>query len=49
MDVIGHQHVGVHDAVIALSVMFDTFEVAHAVASIAKNIASVIAPNDDVI
>jgi hypothetical protein len=43
MDVIGHQHIGVHDAAIALSVMLDPIEVGHAVALVAKNIASVIA------
>jgi hypothetical protein len=47
MDVIGHQHVGVHDAAIAVSVMLDPIKVDHALASVAKNIASVISPHDD--
>jgi len=43
MNVIGHQHVGLHDAAIAISIMLDPIKVGHAVASVAKNITSVIA------
>ena len=49
MNVIRHQHVGVDDAVIALSIMLDAVKVGDAVAFVAKNIASVITPNDDMI
>ena len=49
MNMIGHQHVGVHDAAIALSVMLDPVEVGHAVALVAKNITSVISPYDHMV
>ena len=46
---IGHQHVGVHDAAIAISIILDAFEVDDSVAFVAKNITSVISPNDDMV
>jgi hypothetical protein len=49
MNVIGHQQVGVHDAAIALSVMLDPIKVGDSVASIAKNITSVITPHDHMV
>jgi hypothetical protein len=49
MNVIGHQHVGVHDAAIALSVMLDPIKVGHAVAFVAENITSVITPHDHMV
>ena len=49
MNVIRHQHVGIHDAAIALPIMLEAFEVGDAVAFVAKDIAPVITPNDDMI
>jgi len=49
MNVIGHQHVGLHDAAIAISIMLDPIKVGHAVASVAKNITSVISPHDHMV
>ena len=45
INVIGHQHVEVHDAAVALSLMLDRMEVGDAVALVAKDIASVISPH----
>jgi hypothetical protein len=47
--VIRHQHVGVHDVAIALSVMLDPLKLGNALALVAKNIALVIAANDDMV
>ena len=47
MNVIGHQHVGVHYASIAISIVLNPFKVGHAVASVAKILRSVISPHDD--
>jgi hypothetical protein len=49
INVIGHQHVGVHDTALALSVMLDPIKVGDSVASIAKNITSVITPHDHMV
>jgi hypothetical protein len=49
MNVIGHQHVGVHVAAIPLSVMLDRIKIGHAVASVAKNIMPVISPHDHMV
>ena len=49
MNMIGHQHVDVQDAVIATSIILDPFEVGHAVACIAKNIAPVIPAHDHMV
>ena len=45
MNVVGHQHVGVHDGAIALSVMLDSIKVA----SVAKNVTPVISPHDHMV